>query len=77
MEKIAGLRFNPTDFEIVHMSVSLRGLAKVFDEFRIVHINDLHLGQWMSPERLEGVVGLVKVQSPDIVAITGVKVKVC
>ena len=71
MKKIGGLRFDPTDFEIVHMSVPLRGLGKTFDEFRVVHISDLHLGQWMSPERLEGVVGLVNEQSPDIVAITG------
>src|SRR5271157_2339221 len=71
MKKIGGLRFDPTDFEIVHLSVSLRGLEKGFDQFRIVHISDLHLGQWMSPERLEGAVGLVNEQSPDIVAITG------
>jgi len=71
MKKIGGLRFDPADFEIVHMSVSLRGLEKVFNELRVVHISDLHLGQWMSPERLAGVVGLVNEQSPDIVAITG------
>jgi predicted MPP superfamily phosphohydrolase len=71
MKKIGGLQFDPTVFEIMHMSVSLRGLEKVFNEFRIVHISDLHLGQWMSPERLAGVVELVNEQSPDIVAITG------
>ena len=71
MKRIGGLRFDPTDFEIVHMFVSLPGLEKVFDEFRIVHISDLHLGQWISPERLAGVVGLVNEQSPDLVAITG------
>jgi len=71
LKKIGGLRFDPTDFEIVHMSISLRGLEKVFDELRIVHISDLHLGQWISPERLVGVVGLVNELSPDIVAITG------
>ena len=71
MKKIGGLRFDPKDFEIVHMSVSLPGLEKVFGEFRIVHISDLHLGQWISPERLTGVVGLVNELSPDLVAITG------
>jgi hypothetical protein len=71
MRKIGGLRFDSTGFEIVPMSVSLPRLAKEFNEFRIVHISDLHLGQWMSPERLEGVIGLVNEQSPDIVAITG------
>ncbi len=71
MKKIGGLRFDPRDFEIVHLSIPLRTLGKGFDKFRIVHISDIHLGQWMSPERLEGVVGLVNEQSPDVVAITG------
>jgi len=71
MKKIGGLRFDPRDFAIVHMSMSLRGLKNAFDGLRIVHISDLHLGQWMSPERLTGVVGLVNEQSPDIVVITG------
>jgi predicted MPP superfamily phosphohydrolase len=36
-----------------------------------VHISDIHYGQWISQERLIGVVGLINQQEPDIVAITG------
>ena len=71
MKRIGRQSFDPMDFETVPISITVRELNPVFDRIRIVHISDLHLGQWMSPERLEGVVGLVNEQSPDIVAITG------
>ena len=71
MRRLGGLRFDPSDFELVRISVSIPKLHSVFNEFRIVHISDIHLGQWMSPDRLGGVVGLVNEQRPDVVAITG------
>jgi hypothetical protein len=37
----------------------------------MVQISDIHLGQWITPERLDGVVNLVNEQEPDLVAITG------
>jgi predicted MPP superfamily phosphohydrolase len=36
-----------------------------------VQISDIHYGQWISLDRLIGVVGLINQQEPDIVAITG------
>ena len=71
MKRIGRQSFDPKDFEIVPVSISVRNLDPLFDGTRIVHLSDLHLGQWMSPERLAGVIGLVNEQSPDIVAITG------
>jgi hypothetical protein len=71
MKRIGRQGFDPTDFEIVPVSIGVQELNTAFDDLRIVHISDIHLGQWMSPERLEGVIGLVNEQSPDIVAITG------
>ena len=40
-------------------------------DYRLVHITDLHLGHWLSVERLNGVVKLVNKEKPDTVAITG------
>ena len=71
MKKIGRQGFDPMDFEIVSVSIPVQELTLAFDGFRIVHLSDLHLGQWMSPERLEGVIGLVNERSPDIIAITG------
>jgi len=71
MKRIGGLRFDPSDFRITNLTVSVPNLCNVFNGFRIVHISDIHMGQWISLDRMEGVVGLVNEQHPDVIAITG------
>lgn len=63
--------FDPRDFEIVPITVKMEGLDPAFDNYKIVHISDIHLGQWISAKRIEGVVNLVNKQQPDLIAITG------
>lgn len=63
--------FNPGDFEVVPVKVTIPGLDPKFNGYRIVHISDIHVGQWISKKRIEGVVNLVNQQKPDLVAITG------
>ena len=69
--KLVGQKFNPDDFEVVKVKINIPGLATLFQGYRIVHISDIHYGQWISADRLKGVVGLINQQEPDIVAITG------
>jgi len=71
MQKLGKLEFDPQDFEVSRITVQIPNLESVFDEYRIVHITDIHLGQWISPARLDGVVGKVNELNPDTVAITG------
>jgi uncharacterized protein len=63
--------FDARDFEIVPLNVTIPDLDPIFNGYRIVHISDIHLGQWISAKRIEGVVNLVNQQKPDIIAITG------
>ncbi len=63
--------FNPDDFQVEHVEVDMPGLSRLFDDYRIVNISDIHLGQWLTPKHLEGVVDMVNQQEPDMVAITG------
>lgn len=63
--------FNPKDFKMKYLKVDIPRLAPVFRNYRIVHISDIHYGQWISAERLEGVVELINESAPDVVAITG------
>jgi uncharacterized protein len=63
--------YHPHQFEIVPISVNIPGLAPVFSGYRIVQVTDLHMGHWITTPRLEGVVGLVNQQSPDLVVLTG------
>lgn len=64
-------KFRRDDFAIVPINLIIKGLPQDFDGYRIVHITDIHIGQWITPERLLGVVELVNEQEPDAVAITG------
>ncbi len=69
--RLFGQRFSPSDFEIVKIEINIPTLPTPFEGYRIVHISDIHYGQWISLDRLIGVVGLINQQEPDIVAITG------
>lgn len=63
--------FNPKAFDTVTLTVNIRGLDPAFDGYRVAVIADLHLGQWLTPARLAGVVGMVNALSPDLIAIPG------
>ncbi len=63
--------FDPNDFKIEHLTIEIPKLAPVFCNYQIVHITDIHYGQWVSSERLEGIVRLINAALPDAVAITG------
>ena len=67
-----GLRkFDPADFKLEHVYVSIPQLPIPFRNYRILQISDIHYGQWISADRLEGVVDLINKNNPDLVAITG------
>lgn len=57
--------------EVVQRAITLPRLAPEFDGYQLVHISDLHLGDWLTPIQLHHVVTLVNQQQPDAVAITG------
>lgn len=63
--------FKPDDFQLENIEVNIPGLDSIFEDYRIVNISDIHLGQWLTPKHLEGVVELVNEQDPDMIAITG------
>lgn len=64
-------QFRPQDFGLFTYEVSIRGLGRRWDGFRIAHLTDIHLGQWLSPARLEGVVDWTNSLQPDLIALTG------
>ena len=63
--------FKPEKFQLEHVEVTITNLDPIFDDYRIVNISDIHLGQWISSKHLEGVVNLINDQKPDAIAITG------
>ena len=57
--------------KIVRISVPVKGLGKGLDGFRIVQLTDIHIGETLGRQFLEGVVAQVNALQPDLVAITG------
>jgi predicted MPP superfamily phosphohydrolase len=71
MHKLRRDRFHEKDFQVDTLEVNVPGLDPLFEGYRIVQITDIHLGHWVSPERLAGVVDMVNQLEADVVAITG------
>ena len=71
MRGIGRYDFDPADFDITELEVSVPHLDAAFDGYRLVHVSDIHMGHWITKERLVGVMELVNAQKPDLVAITG------
>jgi predicted MPP superfamily phosphohydrolase len=71
MHKLKRDRFREADFTVDTLQVNVPELDPAFDNYRIVQITDIHLGHWMSPERLSGVVDMVNQLEADVVVITG------
>ena len=63
--------FYEMDFEVVKRDMRVPNLPAAFEKYEIVHISDIHYGQWVSADRLNGVVAIINRCKPDLVAITG------
>ncbi len=70
-DRTVGDVFKRGVFEVEHVAVAIPGLDPSFDGYRVACMADIHLGQWLTVTRFEGVIDLVNAQSPDLVALTG------
>jgi uncharacterized protein len=70
-DKLGGDGFEPSVFQIEQVSVTIPDLDPAFEGYRIASIADIHLGQWLNPKRLDGVIGMINQQHPDLIAIIG------
>jgi predicted MPP superfamily phosphohydrolase len=61
----------PAWVEVTDVRLKLPRLAGSFSGFRMVQISDIHLGYWMTIERLESLMPLIMEQAPDLIAFTG------
>ncbi len=65
------VKFNKDDFELVEVEIELENLDSIFDGYKIINLSDIHLGQWMNPTYLYGVVKYVNTLKPDLITLTG------
>ncbi len=64
-------KFKPNLFDLVDVDVTIKDLPFEFHNYKIVNLTDIHLGQWISPEYLSGVVDYVNSINPDMITLTG------
>jgi len=61
----------PYWIEVNAVEVAIRSLPRSFDQLRIVHFSDLHLGFHSSPELLVELVEQIEQSKPDLICFTG------
>ncbi len=61
----------PGWLDLVHLSLPLPRLDPQFNGYRIAHISDVHMDEWMDYDRLRAITDMINAEQPDLVAITG------
>lgn len=61
----------PGWIQVVALDLTLPHLDPAFENYRVVHLTDIHADDWMTPKRLRSIVDRVNRFSPDAVALTG------
>ena len=64
-------KFKPELFDLVNVNVKINDLPFTFHNYSIINLTDIHLGQWISPEYLNGVADYVNSLNPDMITLTG------
>lgn len=63
--------FNPKKIDLVEIDIELDNLGWNFNNFKILNLTDIHLGQWINPEYLDELVDYVNTFNVDIITLTG------
>ena len=64
-KKIDMGQFDEESFEVVPLIIENEKISPEFDNYKIVHITDIHIGQWITKEKLDGVVNIINKLNPD------------
>ena len=64
-------KFCEEEIDLVEIDIELDKLGWNFQNFRILNLTDIHLGQWIDPEYLEELVDYVNTLNIDLITLTG------
>lgn len=64
-------KFSPDEIDLVEVDVKLKDLGWNFNNFRILNLTDIHLGQWINAEYLDELVEYVNTLNIDLITLTG------
>jgi hypothetical protein len=63
--------FSPDGIDLVEIDLGLENLGWNFNNFRILNLTDIHLGQWINPQYLSDLVDYVNTLNIDLITLTG------
>lgn len=64
-------KFNVDEFEVVSVEIESDKIDSAFDNYTIIQLTDIHLGQWITKEKLMGIVELINKENADLIVLTG------
>ena len=63
--------FKPKNIDLVEVDIELDNLSWDFNNYRILNLCDIHLGQWINPKYLDDLVDYVNTLNFDLITLTG------
>ena len=63
--------FSENNIDVVEIDIVLNDLGWNFNNFKILNLTDIHLGQWINPEYLDDLVDYVNTLNIDLITLTG------
>lgn len=64
-------KFSEKNIDLVELDIELNDLGWNFNNFRILNLTDIHLGQWINPEYLDELIDYVNTLNIDLITLTG------
>ena len=64
-------QFSEEKIDLVEVNIELADLGWNFNNYKILNLTDIHLGQWINPEYLEDLIDYVNTLNYDLVTLTG------
>ena len=64
-------KFKEENIDLVEVDIELDNLGWNFNNYRILNLTDIHLGQWINPEYLDELVDYVNTLNIDLITLTG------
>lgn len=64
-------KFSENNVELVEIDIEIDDLGWNFNNYKILNLTDIHLGQWINPEYLDELIDYVNTLNVDIVTLTG------
>lgn len=70
-DKFFNKEFKETSVQVVPLTIQNRKINRDFNNYKIVHITDIHIGQWITKEKLDGIIKIINKLEPDTIVLTG------